>query len=154
MLLMAGFLLDRAGFTHGPLAKKGESTFVASYFTCPTRLLGHDYEPPASFSIGPGPQGKDFGIQVRWRKGEAITRLQLKDSKVLMTGGRVCYSDITVKEGHRTAVVIELEDKPGRPDPNAANCVIVYGNCANEISCLARLTDLEFLPAAGVLVPK
>ena len=154
MLLMAGSLLDRTGFVHGPLAKKGENTFVASYFTCPTRLLGFDYEPPASFSIGPGQGGKDFGIQVRWRKGEEITRLQLKDSKVLMTSGRVGYSDITLKEGHRTAVVIELEDKPGRPDPDAANCVIVYGNCANEISCLARLMDLEFPAAIGVLVPK
>ena len=120
----------------------------------PTRLPGYDFEPPASFGIGPGPEGKDFGIQVRWCKGETITRLQLKDSKVLMASGKVCYSDITVKEGHRTAVAIELEDKPGRPDNNAANCVIVYGNCANEISCLARLTDLDFPPAAGVLVPK
>ena len=154
MLLMAGSLLDRTGFVHGPLAKKGENTYVASYFTCPIRLLGFDYEPPASFAIGPGPDGKDFGIQVRWRKAEPITRLQLKDSKLLMASGKVCYSDITAKEGHRTAVVIELEDKAGRPDPDAANCVIVYGNCANEISCLARLMDLDFPPAAGVLVPK
>ena len=154
MLMMTGFLLDRAGFVHGPLAKKGQNVFVASYFTCPTRLLGYDHEPPASFSIGPGPDRKDFGIQVRWRKGEPITRLQLKDSRVLMTRGRVCYTDIRLKEGHRTPVVIELENKAGRPDPNAANCVIVYGDCANEISCLARLTDLEFPPAAGVLVPK
>jgi len=154
MLLMTGFLLDRAGFVQGPLAKKGENVFVASYFTCPTRLRGYDYEPPASFGIGPGAEGKGFGIQVRWRKGEAITRLQLKDSRVLMTRGRVCYTDITLKEGHRTAVVIELEDKTGRPDPDAANCVIVYGNCANEISCLARLMDLDFPPAPGVLVPR
>ena len=154
MLMMTGFLLDRAGFVHGPLAKKGENLFMASYFTCPTRLLGYDYEPPASFSIGLGPEGKDFGIQARWCKGEAITRLQLKGSRLLMTSGRVCYSDIRPNEGHRTAVAIELEDKPGRPDTDAANCVIVYGNCANEISCLARLTDLDFPPAAGVLVPK
>ena len=154
MLLMTGFLLDRAGFVHGPLAKKGENAFMATYFTCPTRLQGYDYEPPASFAIGPGAEGKDFGIQVRWRKGETITRLQLKDSKVLMTGGRVCYTDITLKEGHRTAVAIELEDKTGRPETDAANCVIVYGNCANEMSCLARLTDLEFPAAVGVLVPK
>jgi hypothetical protein len=154
MLMMTGFLLDRAGFVHGPLAKKGENLFMASYFTCPTRLLGYDYEPPASFSIGPGPEGKDFGIQARWCKGEAITRLQLKGSRLLMTSGRVCYSDIRPNEGHRTAVAIELEDKPGRPDTDAANGVIVYGNCANEISCLARLTDLDFPPAAGVLVPK
>jgi hypothetical protein len=127
---------------------------MATYFTCPTRLQGYDYEPPASFAIGPGAEGKDFGIQVRWRKAEAITRLQLKDSRVLMTRGRVCYSDITPKEGHRTAVAIELEDKPGRPDTDAANCVIVYGDCANEISCLARLMDLDFPPAAGVLVPR
>jgi len=154
MLLMTGFLLDRAGFVHGPLAKKGENAFMATYFTCPTRLQGYDFEPPASFAIGPGAEGKDFGIQVRWRKGETITRLQLKDSKVLMTGGRVCYTDITLKEGHRTAVAIELEDKTGRPETDAANCVIVYGNCANEMSCLARLTDLEFPAAVGVLVPK
>ena len=154
MLLMTGSLLERAGFVHGPLAKKGENVFMASYFTCPTRLPGYDYEPPASFSIGPGAEGKDFGIQVRWRKGEEITRLQLKDSKLLMTGGRICYTDITLKEGYRTAVAIELEDKTGRPDTDAANCVIVYGNCANEISCLARLVDLEFPAAAGVLVPK
>ena len=154
MLLMTGSLLERAGFVHGPLAKKGENVFMATYFTCPTRLAGYDYEPPASFSIGPGAGGKDLGIQVRWRKGGEITRLQLKDSKVLMTGGRVVYTDITLKEGHRTAVVIELEDKAGRPDPDATNCVIVYGNYANEISCLARLMDLEFPPAPGVLVPK
>jgi hypothetical protein len=154
VLMMTGFLLDRPGFVHGPLVKKGENLFMASYFTCPTRLPGYDFEPPASFSIGPGPEGKDFGIQVRWRKGEPITRLQLKDSKVLMAGGKVCYSDITVKEGHRTAVVIETEDKPGRPDTDAANCVIVYGNCANEISCLARLVDLDFPAAAGALVPR
>jgi hypothetical protein len=154
MLLMTGSLLERAGFAHGPLAKKGENVFVATYFTCPTRLPGYDYEPPASFSIGSGAEGKDFGIQVRWRKGEEITRLQLKNSKVLMTRGRVCYTDITLKEGYRTAVAIELEDKTGRPDTDAANCVIVYGNCANEMSCLARLVDLEFPAAAGVLVPK
>ncbi|MCY3018744.1 MAG: hypothetical protein NTW87_06915 [Planctomycetota bacterium] len=46
MLLMTGFLLDRAGFVHGPLAKKGENAFMATYFTCPTRLQGYDYEPP------------------------------------------------------------------------------------------------------------
>jgi hypothetical protein len=154
MLLMTGFLLDRAGFVHGPLAKKGENAFMATYFTCPARLLGYDYEPPASFAIGPGAEGKDFGIQVRWRKGETITRLQLKDSKVLMTTGKVVYSDITLKEGHRTAVVIELDDQPGRPDPDAANCVMVYGNCTNQMSCLARLMDLEFPAAVGVLVPK
>ncbi|HUT32296.1 MAG TPA: hypothetical protein VNE39_02345 [Planctomycetota bacterium] len=154
MLMMTGFLFDRAGFAHGPLAKQGENAFVATYFTCPTRLLGYDYEPPASFAIGPGQDGKDFGIQVRWRKGEPITRLQIKDSKLLMATGRVRYSDITVKKGHRTAVVIELEDRPGRPDPDAANCVIVYGDCTNEISCLARLMDLDFPPAPGVLVPK
>jgi hypothetical protein len=154
MLLMTGFLLDRPGFVHGPLAKIGENLFMASYFTCPTQLHGYDYEPPASFAIGPGAEGKDFGIQVRWRKGEEITRLQLKDSKVLMTKGRVCYTDITLKEGHRTAVAIELEDRAGRPDADASNCVIVYGNCANEMSCLARLMDLEFPAAAGVLVPK
>jgi hypothetical protein len=154
MLLMTGFLLDRPAFVHGPLAKQGEKAFMATYFTCPTRLWGYEYEPPASFAIGPGAEGKDFGIQVRWRKGETITRLQLKDSKVLMTTGKVVYSDITLKEGHRTAVVIELDDQPGRPDPDAANCVMVYGNCTNEMSCLARLTDLEFPAAVGVLVPK
>jgi hypothetical protein len=154
MLLMTGSLLDRAGFVHRPLAKQGEKVFMASYFTCPTRLPGYDCEPPASFAIGPGPQGKDFGIQVRWRKGDEITRLQLKDSKVLMTGGKVCYTDITVKEGHRTAIAIELENKAGCPDAEAANCVIVYGNCANEMSCLARLLDLDFPAAAGVLVPR
>jgi hypothetical protein len=154
MLLMTGALLDRAGFVHGPLAKIRDNVFMASYFTCPTRLLGYDYEPPASFSIGPGPQGKDFGIQVRWRKGEEITRLQLKDSQVLMTTGKVCYTDITLKDGHRTAVAITLENKAGCPETEAANCVIVYGNCTNEISCLARLMDLEFPAAAGVLVPR
>lgn len=154
MLMMIGFLLDRAAFLHGPLAKQGDSTFLASYFTCPIRLLGYDFEPPASFAIGPGPGGKDFGIQVRWRKGEPITRLQLKDSRLLMTTGKVCYSDITAKGGHQTAVTIELEDRPGRPDPDAANCILVYGNCTNEISCLARLMDLDFPPAPGVLVPR
>ena len=154
MLLMTGFLLDRPGFVHGPLAKKDGNVFMASYFTCPTRLPGYDYEPPASFSIGPGAEGKGFGIQARWRKGEEITRLQLENSKLLMTRGKVCYTDITVKQGHRTAVAIELEDKTGRPDADASNCVIVYGNCANEMSCLARLMDLEFPAAAGVLVPK
>jgi len=154
MLLMTGSLLERAGFVHGPLATKGQNVFMASYFTCPTRLPGYDDEPPASFSIGPGAQEIGFGIQVRWRKGEEITRLQLKDSRVLLARGRVRYSDITPKEGHRTAVAIELEQTSGRPDADASNCVIVYGNCANEISCLARLVDLEFPPAAGVLVPK
>jgi hypothetical protein len=154
MLLMTGALLERAGFVHGPLATKGENVFMATYFTCPTRLDGYDYEPPASFSIGPGAGGKDFGIQVRWRKGEEITRLQLKGSKVLMATGKVCYTDIRLNEGYRTAVAIELEDKAGRPDPDAANCVIVRGNCTNEISCLARLMDLDFPPAAGVLVPR
>jgi hypothetical protein len=154
MLMMTGFLFDRPGFVHGPLARQGENLFMASYFTCPTRLPGYDFEPPASFSIGPGAGGKDFGVQVRWRKDAEITRLELKDSKVLMTSGKVRYTDIRPKEGHRTSVAIELEDKPGCPDPNAGNCVIVYGNCASEISCLARLTDLEFPPAAGVLVPK
>jgi hypothetical protein len=154
MLMMTGFLLDRAGFVHGPLAKKGENVFMANYFTCPTRLLGYDFEPPASFSIGPGAGAKNFGVQVRWCKNSEITRLQLKDSKVLMTRGRVRYTDIAPKEGHRTAVAIELENKAGCPDPDAPNCVIVYGNCTNEISCLARLMDLEFPPGAGVLVPK
>ncbi len=154
MLLMAGALLERAGFAHGPLARQGANGFVASCFTCPTRLDGYDEEPPASFSIGPGAQGKGFGIQVRWRKGEEITRLQLKNSKVLMTGGKVCYSDIRLNEGYRTAVAIQLENKPGRPDPEAANCVIVRGNCLNEMSCLARLLDLDFPAAAGVLVPR
>ena len=153
MLLMTGSLLERAGFVHGPLAKKGEHVFMATYFTCPTRLAGYDYEPSASFSIGPGSQGKGFGIQVRWRKGEEITRLQLKNSKVLMARGKVCYTDITLKEGFRTAVAIELEDKTG-PDTDAPNCVIVDGNCANAICCLARLVDLEFPATAGVLVPK
>jgi hypothetical protein len=154
MLMMTGFLLDRAGFVHGPLAKQGENVFMASYFTCPTRVTGYDSEPPASFAIGPGAEGKGFGIQTRWRKGEEVTRLQLKDSKVLMTVGRVCYTDIRVKDGHRTAVALELENKAGCPDPQAANCVIVCGNCTNEMSCLARLADLEFPAAAGVLVPK
>jgi len=170
MLLMAGSLLERAGFVHGPLAKKvaqnsprplaGEGqgvradVFMASYFTCPTRLVGYDDEPPASFSIGPGAAGKDLGIQVRWRKGEEITRLQLKDSRLLLARGRVCYTDIRPRDGHRTAVAIELEDKTGRPDADASNCVLVYGNCANEICCLARLVDLEFPAAAGVLIPK
>jgi hypothetical protein len=80
--------------------------------------------------------------------------LQLKDSKVLMTTGKVRYTDIRVKDGHRTAVTIDLENKPGAPDVGAPNCVIVYGNCTNEMSCLARLFDLEFPAAAGVLVPK
>ena len=154
MLLMSGFLFDRAGFVHEPLTKNGANGFMASYFTCPTRLLGYDYEPPASFSIGPGAAGKDFGIQVRWRKGEEITRLQLKNSKVLLARGTVCYTDIRIKEGHRTAVAINLENTAGSPDTNAPNCVIVYGNCANEMSCLARLMDLEFPAAAGVLVPR
>jgi hypothetical protein len=154
MLMMTGFLLDRAGFVHGPLAKKRGNVFMAAYFTCPTRLPGYEFEPPASFAIGPGAGGKDFGIQVRWCKNAEITRLQLKDSKVLMTTGRVRYTDINPKEGHRTAVAIELENKAGCPDPDAPNCVIAYGNCTSEVSCLARLTDLEFPPAAGVLVPK
>lgn len=154
MLLMTGALLERAGFAHGPLAKKDGNLFMATYFTCPTRLPGYEEEPPASFSMGPGPQEKGCGIQVRWRKGEDITRLQLKDSQVLMTKGRVCYSDIRLKEGHRTAVAIELENKAGCPAPEASNCVIVYGNCLNEISCLARLMDLEFPAAEGTLVLK
>lgn len=154
MLLMVGALLERAAFLHGPLAKNADNTFVASYFTCPIRLLGYDFEPPASFAIGPGPGGKGFGIQVRWRKTEPVTRLQLKDSKLLMTVGKVCYSDIAAKDGHRTAVTVELEDRPGRPDPEAANCAMVYGNCTNELSCLARLLDLDFPPAPGVLVPR
>jgi hypothetical protein len=154
MLMMTGFLLERAGFVHGPLARKGENVFMATYFTSPTRLPGYDFEPPASFAIGPGLGGKGLGVQVRWCKNAEITRLQLKDSRVLMTRGRVCYTNITPQEGHRTAVAIELQNKAGCPDPDAPNCVIVYGNCTNEISCLARLTDLEFPPAAGVLVPK
>jgi hypothetical protein len=154
MLLMAGSLLERTGFVHGPLAKKADNTFVASYFTCPIRLQGFDYEPPASFAIGPGSGGKDFGIQVRWRKGEPVTRLQLNDSRLLMALGKVCYTDINPKDGHRTAVTVELEDKAGRPDPEAPNCVLVYGNCTNEMSCLARLMDLDFPPAVGALVPR
>jgi len=154
MLLMAGAVLERAGFVHGPLANKGKNVFVASYFTCPTRLAGYDFEPPASFSIGPGTGGKGFGIQTRWCKGDEITRLQLKDSKVLMTKGKVCYTDITAKDGHCTAVILELENKAGRPDIEASNCVIVCGNCTNEISCLARLLDLDFPAAEGVLVPR
>jgi hypothetical protein len=154
MLLMTGAVLERAGFVHGPLANKGENVFVASYFTCPTRLAGYDFEPPASFSIGPGTSGKGFGIQTRWCKGEEITRLQLKGSAVVMTKGKVCYTDIRPKEGHRTAVIVELENKAGCPDINASNCVIVCGNCANEISCLARLMDLDFPAAEGVLVPR
>ena len=152
MLLMTGSLLERAGFVHGPLAKKGEHVFMATYFTCPTRLAGYDYEPSASFSIGPGSQGKGFGIQVRWqRRGNhpfAVEELQGADG-----AGKVCYTDITLKEGFRTAVAIELEDKTG-PDTDAPNCVIVDGNCANAICCLARLVDLEFPATAGVLVPK
>jgi len=154
MLLMAGALLERPGFVHGPLAKQGENLFMASYFTCPTRLTGYDDEPPASFAIGPGAQGKGFGIQTRWRKGEPITRLQLRDSKVVMGLGKVCYTDIRVKDGHRTAVAIELENQAGGPDVDAPNCVIVYGDCANEICCLARLVDLDFPAMAGVLVPR
>jgi hypothetical protein len=154
MLLMAGSLFQRPGFVHGPLAKQGENVFMAAYLTCPTRLPGYEEEPPASFSIGPGAAGKDLGIQVRWCKGEEITRLQLKDSKVLLSRGKVCYTDIRIKEGHRTAVAIELEDKPGGPAADAPNCVMVYGDCANEICCLARLLDLEFPAVAGVLVPK
>jgi hypothetical protein len=117
-------------------------------------LLGYDFEPPASFSIGPGPEGKEFGIQTRWRKGEEITRLQLTGSQVLLARGKVCYTDITVKAGHRTAIALELEVKSGCPETDAANCVIVYGDCANEISCLARLVDLDVPTAAGALVPK
>jgi hypothetical protein len=154
MLMMAGFLLERAGFTHGPLARNGENGFLASYFTCPTRLLGYEYEPPAAFSIGRGASGKDFGIQARWRKGEAITRLQLKGAKVLTARGRVCYTDITEKEGHRTAVAIELEAKPDGPAADAANGVLVYGDWVNEMSCLARLLDLDFSADRRVLVPK
>jgi hypothetical protein len=153
-LLVAGSLLERAGFVHGPLAKNGENVFMATYFTCPTRLTGYDDEPPASFAIGPGAEGKGLGIQTRWRKGEEITRLQLKDSRVLMALGKVCYTDIRVKEGHRTAVAVELENQTGGPDTDAPNCVMVYGNCANEICCLARLMDLDFPAVAGVLVPR
>ncbi len=154
MLLMAGSLLERPGFVHGPLAKQGENVFMATYFTCPTRLTGYDNEPPASFSIGPGAEGKGFGIQTRWCKGEDITRLQLKDSKVLMARGKVCYTDIRVHEGHRTAVALEMDSQAGGPGADAPNCVIVHGNCANEICCLARLMDLDFPAIAGVLVPK
>jgi hypothetical protein len=154
MLLMAGALLDRPGFVHGPLARQGENVFMATYFTCPTRLTGYDDEPPASFSIGPGAEKKGFGIQTRLRKGEEITRLQLKDSKVLVARGKVCYTDIRVHEGHRTAVSIEMENQTGGPDADAANCVIVCGNCANEVCCLARLMDLDFPAVAGVLVPR
>jgi hypothetical protein len=154
LLLMAGFLLDRAGFVHDPLAKNGENGFWASYFTCPTRLLGYEHEPPTAFSIGRAASGKDFGIQARWRKGEEVTRLQLKDSKVLTARGRVCYTDITEKEGHRTAVAIELESKPGGPATSAPNGVLVYGDCVNEMSCLARLLDLDFSMDKGVLIPR
>jgi len=91
---------------------------------------------------------------VRWRKGEPVTRLQLSGSKLLMTTGKVSYSDIRDADGHRTAVVIRLEDRPGSPDPAATNCVLLYGDCTNEISCLARLTDPGFPPAPGVLVPR
>jgi hypothetical protein len=154
MLMMTGFLLERAGFVHGPLARKGDHLFMASYFTCPTRLTGYDFDPPASFSIGPGTGGIDFGIQVRWRKGEEITRLQLKNSRVLMTVGKVCFTEIRDKDGHRTAVALGLENQAGGPDPGASNCVIVYGNCTNEMSCLARLVDLDFPAAPGVLVPR
>ncbi|MGC8639722.1 MAG: hypothetical protein ACP5XB_07560 [Isosphaeraceae bacterium] len=154
MLLMTGALLERPGFAHGPLAKKGKNMFLATSFTCPTRLDGYDAEPRASFSFGTDARGKDLGLQVRWRKGETITRLQLKNSKVLMTRGKVCYTDIRLNDGYRTAVAIELEDQPGCPAPDAANCVIVYGDCANEMSCLARLVDLDFPALAGVLVPR
>ena len=54
MLLMTGSLLERAGFVHEALDKKGENIVMATCFTCPTRLLGYDHEPPASFSLGPG----------------------------------------------------------------------------------------------------
>jgi len=141
-----------------PLAGEGQGVradrFMATYFTCPTRLTGYEDEPPASFSIGPGAEAKGFGIQTRWRKGEQITRLQLKCSKVLMARGKVCYSDIRVKDGHRTAVAIELENQTGGPATDAPNCVIVYGDCANEMCCLARLMDLDFPAMAGVLVPR
>jgi hypothetical protein len=154
MLLVAGSLLGRPGYVHDPLAKTGENEFMATYFTCPTRLTGYDEEPPASFSIGPGAGGKGLGIQARWRKGQEITRLQLKDSKVLMARGKVRYTDIRPDKGHRTAVAIEIENQAGGPDTDAPNCVIVYGNCANEICCLARLMDLDFPAVAGVLVPR
>ncbi len=71
-----------------------------------------------------------------------------------MARGQVCYTDIRTKDGHRTAVILQLQQKPGHPAPEAANCVIVYGDGTNEMSCLARLLDLDFPPAAGVLVPR
>ena len=153
MLLMTGALLERPGFAHGPLVKNGENLFLATSFTCPTRLTGYEDEPPASFSFGPGARQKP-GHSGALRKGEVITRLQLKDSKVLMTKGKVCYTDIRLNDGYRTAVAIELEDQTGCPNPDASNCVIVYGDCTNEVSCLARLVDLEFPAMAGVLVPR
>jgi len=154
MLLLAGALLERPGFVHDPLAKTGENEFMATYFTCPTRLTGYDDEPPASFSIGPGAGAKGLGIQTRWRKGRDITRLQLKGSKVLIARGKVRYTDIRTEKGHRTAVTIELENDAGAPAADAPNCVIVYGDCANEMCCLARLMDLDFPAVAGVLVPR
>ena len=127
---------------------------MAAYFTCPTRLTGYDDEPPASFAIGPGAEGKGFGIQTRWRKGADITRLQLQDSKLLLARGKVCYTDIRDKDGHRTAVAVELDNQAGAPAADAPNGVIVYGDCANEMCCLARLMDLDFPAMAGVLVPR
>jgi len=150
MLLMAGFLFDRPGFVHGPLARQGENAFLASHFTCPTRLAGYDHEPPASFSIGPGAEGKGLGIQVRWRKGEKITRCQFRDSRLLVTTGRVCYTDIRLDEGHRTAVVLEFENKTGAPDAEAANCVIIDGHGADMIGWFARLVDVE-CPATAAM---
>lgn len=154
VLLMAGALLQRAGFVHGPLATKGDHLFVATSFTCPTRLDGYDVEPPTSFSLGVGAGGKGLGIQSRWRKGDVITRLQLKESALLVGRGRVRYSDINPKEGHRTAIALALEDEAAGPRPDASNAVIVWGDCANEMCCLARLLDLEFPSLPGVLVPK
>jgi len=54
MLLMTGALMERPGFAHGPLVKKGENLFLATSFTCSTRLTGYDEEPPAPFALKAG----------------------------------------------------------------------------------------------------
>ena len=62
--------MDRAGFVHGPLAKKGENVFMATYFTCPTRLPGYDFEPPASFAGKVAPSAATTDSAVTWSCAE------------------------------------------------------------------------------------
>jgi len=160
--LIVHYLLDRPGFQQDPVGETAQKAIIGAHCSCPTLLAGFD-QPAEPFVLRHHHANRDSTTQTLWRKGQAVTSVDVlvsgrdeivprdpkqadpaKPSKLLVSTGRV-LGNVAVPPagGCVTSVMVRFDGVDDVLAYPGFHQLFVYGNHEEALVDFGRLQKIE-----------